>query len=85
MALTAATDKDPWCAAPDSLWRNNNLDPHRFGVREALCQREAREQKVAEAIEAGRIYGMRTQKIQQIRQQKLEAVLQRVTLVSPPL
>ena len=83
--LTAATDPDPWCGAPDSLWRNNNLDPQRFATRESLCQREAKEQKIAEAIESGRIYGMRTQKIEQLRQHKLEAVLQRVTIVSPPL
>jgi hypothetical protein len=71
------TDPNPWAAAPVSLWRNNDLDPHKFALREALAREQAREHKISNAIQFGRIYGLGSQHYEMIRQKKLEAVLAR--------
>jgi hypothetical protein len=73
--MNSGTDLDPWCPAPQSLWRNNDLDPRKFAAREALVQREAKEQKLHEAIEFGRIYGLGEQMYRERRRQKLERQL----------
>ena len=73
--MTTYTDPAPWTQAPDSLWRNNDLDPHRFALREQLQREEVKDFKIAEAIETGRIYGLGSQHYEMIRQKKLEAVL----------
>ena len=73
--MNSGTDLDPWCPAPQSLWRNNDLDPRRFAAREALVQREAKEQRLHEAIEFGRIYGLGEQMYRERRRQKLERQL----------
>ena len=75
--MTTCTDPDPWAAAPASLWRNNDLDPRKFALREALSQKEATEHKRSEAIQFGRIYGLGSQRYEMIRQKKLEGVLAR--------
>jgi len=71
------TDPAPWTAAPESLWRNNDLDPVKFALREALVKEEAKEQKRSDAIQFGRIYGLGSQHYEMIRQKKLEATLAR--------
>ena len=73
--MVSYMDPAPWTAAPDSLWRNNDLDPHRFALREHLQREEVKDFKIAEAIETGRIYGLGSQHYEMIRQKKLEAVL----------
>ena len=70
-------DPGPWAAAPDSLWRNNDLNPYRFALREALVRAEATERRRSEAIQFGRIYGLGSQHYEMIRQKKLEGVLAR--------
>ena len=79
--MNSGTDLDPWVSAPQSLWRNNDLDPRRFAAREALVRREAKEQKLHEAIEFGRIYGLAEMYDRERRRQKLEhqLVLDRIT------
>ena len=81
--LTAATDVNPWAGAPTSLWRNNDLDPHRFATREKLCQLEAKEDKLALAIQLGRIPGLASQNYTERRRKKLEAVLHRGGITQP--
>ena len=72
-----SADPGPWTPAPDSLWRNNDLDPRRFALREALVRAEATEHRRAEAIQLGRIQGLGSQHYDMIRQKKLEGVLAR--------
>ncbi len=80
--MATYTDPSPWAMAPDSLWRNNDLDPHRFALREALVKEEVRDFKIAEAIQFGRIYGLGSQHYQMIRQRKFEAVLAKRPITS---
>ena len=72
-----SADPGPWTPAPDSLWRNNDLDPRRFAAREALVRAEATEHRRAEAVQFGRIQGLGSQHYDMIRQKKLEGVLAR--------
>ena len=81
--MNSGTDLDPWCPAPQSLWRNNDLDPRKFAAREALVQREAKEQRLHEAIEFGRIYGLGEQMYRERRRQKLERQLVRDRVTAP--
>ena len=76
------TDPAPWTPAPDSLWRNNDLDPHKFALREALQKEEVTDFKIAQAIEFGRIYGLGSQHYDMIRQKKLEAILHKRSVTS---
>ena len=78
----AYTDPAPWTPAPDSLWRNNDLDPHKFALREAVQKEEVKDFKIAQAIEFGRIYGLGSQHYDMIRQKKLEAILHKRPLTS---
>ena len=80
--MAGYADPAPWTAAPDSLWRNNDLDPHRFAMRERLQSEEVKDFKVAQAIQFGRIYGLGSQHYDMIRQKKFEAVLARRSLTS---
>ena len=75
--MMMCTDPDPWAAAPASLWRNNDLDPRKFALREALARAEATEDRRSEAIQFGRIYGLGSQHYEMIRLKKLEGVLAR--------
>ena len=68
---------DPWAGAPAILWGCNDLDPQKFALREALAREAAKEQKLSDAIQFGRIYGLGSQHYEMIRQKKLEAVLAR--------
>ena len=70
--MNSGTDPDPWCRAPVNLWRNNDLDPHRFAQREALSRQHAKQEKVAEAIEFGRIYGLAEMMYRERKRTKLE-------------
>ena len=72
-----SADPGPWTPAPDSLWRNNDLDPRRFALREALVKGESTEHRRSEAVQFGRIYGLGSQHYEMIRQKKLEGVLSR--------
>ncbi len=76
------TDPAPWTPAPNSLLRNNDLDPHRFALREALQKEEVKDYKIAQAIEFGRIYGIGSQHYEMIRQKKLEAILHKRSVTS---
>ena len=71
------TSPDPWAGAPVILWGNNDLDPRKFALREALVRQEAKEHRLSDAIQFGRIYGLGSQRYEMIRQKKLEAVLAR--------
>ena len=81
--MNSGTDPDPWCPAPQSLWRNNDLDPRRFAAREALVRREAKEQKLHEAIEFGRLYGLAEFYYRERRRVKLEHQLVRDRITAP--
>ena len=81
--MNSGTDPDPWCPAPKSLWRNNDLDPRRFAAREALVRREAKEQRLHEAIEFGRIYGLGEQMYRERRRAKLERQLKPDVITAP--
>ena len=80
--MAGYSDPNPWTAAPDSLWRNNDLDPHRFRMREQLQSEEVKDFKVAQAIQFGRIYGLGSQHYDMIWQKKFEAVLARRSITS---
>ena len=81
--MNSGTDLDPWVSAPQSLWRNNDLDPRRFAAREALVRRAAREQKLHEAIEFGRLYGLAEMYYRERRRQKREHQLVRDRITAP--
>ena len=81
--MNSGTDPDPWCPPPQSLWRNNDLDPSRFGAREGLVRREATEQKLHEAIEFGRIYGLAEMYYRERRRTKLEHQLKPAVITAP--
>ena len=81
--MNSGTDLDPWVSAPQSLWRNKDLDPRRFAAREALVRREAKEQKLHEAIEFGRIYGLGEQMYRERRRHKLERQLVADRITAP--
>ena len=66
-------DPGPWTGAPDSMWRNNDLNPRRFAKREAICRTQAREEKLSNAIQFGRVYGLGQELYQSLRQTKLES------------
>ena len=80
--LLTNTDPDPWCGAPRTFWRNNDLSPQRFAEREALVQQSAKELKIAEAIEFGRMYGLASQMYSVRRQAKMERQLKRQVVTS---
>jgi hypothetical protein len=81
--MNSGTDLDPWVSAPLSLWRNNDLDPRRFAAREALVRHAAKEQKLHEAIEFGRIYGLGEMYYRERRRQKLEHQLKTAVITAP--
>ena len=81
--MNSGTDLDPWVSAPQSLWRNNDLDPRKFAAREVLCQREAKEEKLAEAIAFGRVYGLAAQMYSQRRRDKMERLLTPGSMTAP--
>ncbi len=80
--MAGYTDPAEWTSAPDSLWRNNDLDPHRFALREPLQREEVKDFRIAETIQFGRTYGLGSQRYEMIRQKKLEAVLAKRSLTS---
>ena len=81
--MNSGTDPDPWCRAPQSLWRNSDLDPRRFAQREALSRQEAKQEKLAEAIEFGRIYGLAEMMYRERRRVKLERQLAPERITAP--
>ena len=62
----------PWTGAPDSLWRNNDLNQRRFQRRDAIRRTQARHEKLASAIQGGRVYGLGEEMYQSLRQKELE-------------
>jgi len=80
--MAGYTMESPFAGAPDSLWRNNDLDPHRQALRAMVAQTEAKEQKLQDAILRGRLYALGADHYQAIRQRKLQAVLKRQTITS---
>ena len=81
--LTAATDPDPWCPLPQTVWRNTDLDPKQFRTREQLCQRTALESKLAEAIYFGRNPGLRLQQVERRAHEKLKASVKGPRITTP--
>ena len=75
MMIKTRMDPGPWTGAPDSLWRNNDLNHRRFLKREAICQTQARQEKLSNTIQTGRVYGLGQELYETIRQKKLEARL----------
>ena len=81
--MNSGTDPDPWRRALESLWRNNDLDPRRFAQREALCRQEAKQERLAEAIEFGRVYGLAEVMYRERRRTKLESQLAPERITAP--
>ena len=81
--MNSGTDPDPWCRAPVNLWRNNDLDPQRFAQREALSRQEAKQEKLAEAIDLGRINGLAEMMYKERRRTKLERQLAPDRITAP--
>ena len=73
--------EDPWGR---SFWRHNLLDQRAQAAQCTLLKRETHEDKLADAVLRGRIYGLGQMHDQAIRRQKLGAVLQREALADKP-
>ena len=80
--MAGYTLASPWAPAPESLWRNNDLDPRRQALRAMVAQNDAKEQKLQDAILGGRLYALGAHHYQAIRQRKLQAVLKRQVITS---
>ena len=80
--MAGYTMESPFAGAPDSLWRNNDLDPRRQALRAMVAQNDAKEQRLQDAILRGRLYGLGAAHYRAIRQRKLEAVLKRQVITS---
>ena len=80
--MAGYSDPAPWTTAPDSLWRNNDLDPRRFNLRELLQAEEVKDYKITQAIQFGRMPSLGSQHYDMIRQTKFEAILARRSLTS---
>ena len=68
-------DTGPWTKAQDVLFRNVDLDERRFARREAICRTQARQFKLSEAIQFGRVYGLGNKFYESIRRTKLKKQL----------
>ena len=73
--------EDPWGR---SFWRHIRLDPAAQKAQCTLLKRETHEDKLADAVLRGRIYGLGQKHSQEVRREKLGAVLQRETLTDKP-
>ena len=81
--MAGYTLASPWAPAPESLHRNDDLDPRRQALRAMVAQTAAKEQKLQDAILGGRLYGLgREDHYRAIRQRKLQAVLKRQVITS---
>ena len=65
-------DQGPWPAVQDTLWKNNDLNERRFARRETLYRTQARQLKLANAIQSGRVHGLASQMYETIHHKKLE-------------
>ena len=81
--MAGYTMASPWAGAPDSLWRNADLDPQLQALRATVAQTDAKTQKLQDAILGGRLYGLGADHYKAIRHQKLQGVLKRQTITSP--
>ena len=57
-----ATMENPWAGAQELFNKNARIDRNVARRLETLSRQEARDDKLAFAIEAGRVYGLRQQK-----------------------
>jgi len=80
--MAGYTLASPWAPAPESLHRNDDLDPSRQALRARVAQTSAKEQKLQDAILGGRLYALGQDHYRAIRQRKLQAVLKRQVLTS---
>ena len=80
--MAGYTMASPWAGAPDSLWRNADLDPQLQALRASVAQHDAKTQKLQAAIQGGSLYGLGADHYLAIRQRKLQAVLKRQTITS---
>ena len=80
--MAGYTLASPWAPSPESLHRNDDLDPSRQALRARVAQTSAKEQKLQDAILGGRLYALGQDHYRAIRQRKLQAVLKRQVITS---
>ena len=80
--MAGYTLASPWAPSPESLHRNDDLDPSRQALRAMVAQNDAKEQKLQDAILGGRLYALGQDHYRAIRQRKLQAVLKRQVITS---
>ena len=68
MAMSGA---GPWAPASKTFNKFRKMDPHLADQLNELNKRQAYEEKLAMALESGRIYGLRTQKLAMIHKKEL--------------
>ena len=65
-------DHGPWPTVQDTLWRNNDLSERRFAKREQIYRTQARQLKLSNAIQFGRLPGLGSKMYETIHHNKLE-------------
>ena len=75
-------DRGPWSTAQDTLWRNLDLSERQFARRETLYRTQARQLKLSNAIQFGRIPALGSKMYETIHHQKLERRLLHLPLVN---
>ena len=68
MAMSGA---GPWAPASETFNKFARMDPHLADQLNELNKRQAYEEKLAMALESGRIYGLRTQKLAMMHKKEL--------------
>ncbi len=61
----------PWGPASETFNKFRSMDPHLADQLNELNKRQAYEEKLAMALESGRIYGLRTQKLAMMHKKEL--------------
>ena len=80
--MAGYTLASPWAPAPESLHRNDDLDPRRQALRAQVAENDAKTHKLQDAILGGRLYALGQDHYRAIRQRKLQAVLRRQVITS---
>ena len=70
MAMSGA---GPWAKASETFNKFARMDPHLASQLNELSKHQAYETKLANAIESGRIYGLRTQALAMIHKKELHS------------
>lgn len=65
-----------WRNAEEYMMRNQDLNPPLLRERTALNKQQARDLKLAGALESGRIYGLRQQKFDMRLKRELDSRMQ---------